>query len=38
MGYSPQGRKELDITEQFSLSKAKEDFRRGESNTQVETK
>ena len=33
VGYSPR-----DITEQLSLSKAKEDFRRGESNTQVETK
>ena len=38
VGYSPQGRKELDTTEQLSLSKTKEDFRRGESNTQVETK
>ena len=38
VGYSPWGRKELAMTEQLSLSKAKEDFRRGESNTQAETK
>ena len=38
MGYSPWGRKELAMKEQLSLSKAEEDFRRGESNTQAETK
>ena len=35
VGYSPWGHKELAMKEQLSLSKAEEDFRRGESNTQA---